>query len=80
MTDPRITILRKLREAAPPATAPEIGRTGYAHAVLGVCYAIEESAHPGELSSAGYTPEELTDDMRIGEHLSATRRFFNFTA
>jgi hypothetical protein len=78
MTDSRIIILRKLREAAPPATAPDTGRVGYAHAVLVVCYAIEESAHPGELSSAGYTVAELTDDMRIGEHLSATRHFFNF--
>ncbi len=79
--DPRQTILAALIRSAPDNQGPD-GREktatwrAYKAAVIAVCYAIEESAQPDELWSAGISIKELTPQHRIGEHLSATRRYF----
>lgn len=74
-TDPCKHILAALRAAKPPMDFSELN-TGFTHAVLTVCNAIEESAQPEELWESGERANELTREMNIGRHLAATRRFF----
>jgi hypothetical protein len=81
--DPRQAILAALRSEKPAhstsLTPLENERVAmiYRRAVLAVCRAIEESATQADLGSTGLNLEELTPIHRIGEHLSATRRYFN---
>lgn len=77
--DPRISILKELRDWRPGPEAPQ-QRLGYDHAAWAVFRAIESSAHPDELWNGSLVVAELTDKMPIGEHLAATRRFFGFVA
>lgn len=80
--DPRQIILAALRNDKPTRSSSltplENDRVVmiYRRAVLAVCRAIEESATPADLASAGVPLEDLTPQHRIGEHLSATRRHF----
>lgn len=81
-TDPRFTVLSKLRSEAPVGHTHRAMHTieGYRRAVLAVVNALEECAAPNELWSAGVDAADLTDSHRLGEHIAATRRQFGFCA
>jgi hypothetical protein len=81
-TDHRFFVLSKLRSNAPVGHSPRSLHTieGYRRAVLAVVTALEESAAPDELWSAGVDAANLTDSHRLGEHIAATRRQFGFCA